>query len=119
MKKNTTKKIVKAGVGISLATAAVAIIGSYFVYGKNAAAHRAKAKSWALKAKADILEQLENAKEITEPIYEKILSDVSKKYKAMKNINTKDVEALVKELRGHWKHVKKEFSGTKKVAKRK
>lgn len=118
MKKKTTKKIVKAGVGLSLAAAAAALAGSYFVYGKRAAAHRAQARSWALKAKAEVLEQLENAKEITEPLYEKALATVSRKYKAMKHIDARDVEILIAELKNHWKNIKKDLVTTKKPAKK-
>ena len=58
--KAATKKNV--GIGVGLTAAAVAAAGAYFLYGsKNAAQNRTKVKSWMLKAKAEVLEKLEQA----------------------------------------------------------
>ena len=55
------------GIGIGLSTAAVAAASAYFLYGsKSAAKNRKTVKSWALKAKAEVLEKLEDAQEMTQ-----------------------------------------------------
>ena len=70
-----------------MATVAAAIAGTYFLYGsKNATKNRKKIKSWTLKAKGEILEQLESLSEVNEKIYHKIVDEVSDKYQALKNI---------------------------------
>jgi peptidyl-tRNA hydrolase len=64
----------KIGVGVGLTAAAVAAAGAYFLYGSEKAAKNRKAvKSWALKAKAEILEKLEDAKEMTAQEYEELI----------------------------------------------
>lgn len=114
MKKTNKKTLVELSIGAALTAAAVALAGSYFVYGKNAKKNMKNVKSWALKAKAEVLEQLEKAKEISEPIYNQAVDKVSKKYSDLKNIDKKDVEILVKELKTHWKDIKKEVTAMQK-----
>ncbi len=118
MKKTNKKTLVELGIGTVLTAAAAALAGSYFVYGKGAKKNRKSVKSWALKAKAEVLEQLEKAKEISEPIYNQAVDKISKKYSDLKNIDKKDVEALVKELKTHWKDIKKEVTAMQKPDKK-
>ncbi len=117
-KKVTTGEKVAIGAGIA-ALAGLAAAG-YFLYGKDGAKNRKKIKSWMLKAKGEVLEGVEKMKDVTEAEYAMILEKVGAKYKAVKNIDPAEVEAMVKELRGHWKSIKKTISPApkKKVAKK-
>jgi len=102
--KNNFVKVVATGAGI--ATVAAAIAGTYLLYGsKNAPKNRRKVKSWMLKARGEILEQLENISEVNEKIYHKIVKEVADKYQALKNIDKKDIAEFVDELKGHWKNI--------------
>ncbi len=106
-KKNNLGKDLLIGAGIAAVVAAVA--GTYFLYGsKNAAKNRKKVKAWSLKAKGEILEKLENLKEVNEEIYHKIINEVSDKYQAVKSIDKADVVEFVDELKKHWKSIEKE-----------
>lgn len=106
-KKHNLGKDVLIGVGIAAVVAATA--GTYFLYGsKNASRNRKKIKGWMLKAKGEILEKLENVKDINEEIYHKIVNEVSNKYQALKSIDKKDVMAFADELKKHWKGIEKE-----------
>ncbi|MCX6723724.1 MAG: hypothetical protein NT155_00940 [Candidatus Staskawiczbacteria bacterium] len=99
-----------AAVGAGVATVAAAIAGTYFLYGaKDSAKNRKKIKAWMLKAKGEVLEQLENLSEISESAYKKIIKEVSGKYQVLKNINKKDVAEFSDELKGHWKNIAKEI----------
>ena len=61
-KKENHSPAEKVGLGIGLTAAAVAAAGAYFLYGsKDANKNRKTVKSWMLKAKAEVLEQLEKA----------------------------------------------------------
>src|SRR4051812_38556819 len=54
--------------GIAGLTAAA--IGAYYLYGhKDSKKHRAKVKSWMLKAKGEVLEELEKVQDVTESAY--------------------------------------------------
>jgi hypothetical protein len=108
MKKNSVANDMAIGAGI--ATVAAAIAGTYFIYGsKNAAKNRKKVKSWMLKAKGEILEQLESLSEINEEIYHKIVKEVSDKYQALKNIDKQDMAEFIEELKSHWKNIEGEI----------
>jgi hypothetical protein len=65
--------------------------------------------------KGEIIEKLEQAKEITEPVYHKIIDEVSAKYAKAKNIDAKDVEIAVAEVKKHWKTMVKDAAPKKKV----
>lgn len=117
-KKVTTGEKVAVGAGIA-ALAAFAAAG-YFLYGKDGAKNRKKVKGWMLKAKGEVLEGVEKLKDVSEEQYAAIINKVGDKYKAVKNIDPAEVEAMMKELHGHWKSIKKTISPApkKKVAKK-
>ena len=123
MKKTTTGAQVAVGAGIA-ALAAFAAAG-YFLYGKDGAKSRKKVRGWMLKAKGEVLEGVEKMKDVSEADYKMIVDKVGAKYKTVKNIDPAEVEAMVKELHGHWKNIKKSISPapkkkvTKKVSKKK
>ena len=94
-----------AGAGI-----VAAVAGTYFLYGsKNAGKNRKKVRSWMLKARGEILEQLENLSEVNENAYHKIVKEVSDKYRALKNIDKKDIAEFADELKSHWKNIAEEI----------
>ena len=105
-----------AGMGVALAAAAAA---GYFLYGKDGAKNRKKVKGWMLKAKGEVLEKLEEAKHVSEPMYRKIVSGVAKRYASLKNVDKKDLAQMAKELQGHWKSIKRHIGTAKPKAKKK
>jgi conjugal transfer/entry exclusion protein len=124
-------KVQKSGssVGVALlgGLAAAAAAGAYFVYGNKDAQKKIKrvkgqvtstVKGWALKAKAEALEKIEKLKQVDEAAYHSVIDTVMKKYNNVKNIDTKDVEAVAKELRSHWKNIQKEIKAASGVAKK-
>jgi len=110
---------VEIGVGIA-ALAAAAAAGGYFLYGKDGAKNRKKIKGWMLKAKGEVLEQMEKGKEMTEETYHNVIDKVSQKYKAVKDIDPVELQQMTKELKNHWKNIKAQLSpkSRKKVAKK-
>lgn len=103
------------GVGIGLGAAAVAAAGAYFLYGSNSAAKNRKVvKSWALKAKAEVLEKLEDAQEMTQNEYEQLIKSVSGAYVGAKNASKKDLVDFSKEMKDHWKSIEKAAAPLKK-----
>lgn len=96
------------GIGIGLSTAAVAAASAYFLYGsKSAAKNRKAVKSWALKAKAEVLEKLEDAQEMTQAEYEQLIKSVGSAYAGAKNASKKDIIDFSKEMKDHWKSIEK------------
>ncbi len=106
--------------GLGLALAAAAAAGAYFLYGsKDAKKNRKSVKGWVLKAKGEVLEKMETVKgELTEENYHKIVDTVTEKYRKLKNEHGEDIDTLVKDLKGHWKNIRKHMAGPAKKAKK-
>lgn len=111
----SAKKKKSSHTGKKILSIGALAVGAYYLYGsKDAKKNRKKAKSWMLKAKAEALEAVEKLKDVDQEQYERIIDKVETKYKKLKTVDNKDLLALGKELRGHWKDIEKEFSGSTK-----
>lgn len=119
MNKKTRKIAVEAG--LSLAALAAAAAGTYFLSGKKGAKNRKKIKGWMLKAKGEILQEMEHMNSMREDIYHHTIDAMAHRYQLLKNVDKKELDQLVKELKGHWKHIKKDIAKTqiKKISKKK
>jgi len=106
--KNSKDGVQVAGAFLA-GVAAAAVAGGYYLFGaKNAKQNRQKVEAWSVKAKGEVLEKIEKAKNITKEEYEKIVDKVSDKYSKAKDVGEKKAEGLRKELKRHWKDIKKE-----------
>jgi len=93
----------KLGIGVGLTTAAVAAAGAYFLYGsKDAPDNRKKVKSGILRAKAEVLETLENAKEITEVEFNDLINGVVDTYSKVQSLSKKDLKEFKEEMSENW-----------------
>lgn len=123
-KKSTEKKAVltdnqKIGLGVGLTAAAVAAAGTFFLYGsKGASKNRKAVKSWALKAKAEVLEKLETAKEMSKEEYEQVIDTVGGVYADLKQASKVDVSGFKKEMKEYWNKIEKTAAPKKKVVKK-
>ena len=112
-------------VGLGVAAVAAAAAGAYFFYGPSGAKNRKNLKSWAVKAKAEVMENVEKMKDVSEKTYDETVSKVMAKYKKLKTIAPAELAEVQKELMGSWKSVKSEIdrftkkSGGAKTAKKK
>ena len=113
----------KIGLGVGLTAAAVAAAGTYFLYGsKGASKNRKAVKSWVLKAKAEVLEKLEQAKEMSQEEYMQLIDTVGSTYAQIKDASKVDIASFKTEMKDHWNRIEKTASpkkkATKKVAKK-
>ena len=107
----------EVAIGIGLTTAAVAAAGAYFLYGSDKAAkNRKQVKSWALKAKAEVLEKLEDAKEMSQDEYEDLVTSVAGAYKTAKGASQKELKEFASEMSDHWKQIEKASKPLRKKA---
>ncbi len=119
-KKATVTKNQAVGIGVGLTAAAVAAAGAYFLYGsKNAAKNRKAVKSWALKAKAEVLEKLEDAQNMTQEEYLALIDSVAATYQGVKSASKTDLATFKKEMKDHWTGIVKEVAPKKKPAAKK
>lgn len=112
-KKSASKKGISAGavVGIT-ALAAAGVAAGILLFGKNGPKNRKAIKAWTLKAKADILEKMEKAKDMSQDTYHSIVDGATAKYAKLKDVTPEELAALTKELKGHWNTIKRQVGGT-------
>lgn len=97
------------------AVALASLAGAYFLYGsKEAVKNRKQVKGWIVKAKGEIIEKLEKVKTESEEEYNSVVDAVLRKYKAVKSIDTKEVDSLSRDLKKHWKAFQQEIKKVKK-----
>jgi hypothetical protein len=113
-KEHTIKETVsehKVAVGMGLAAVVAAAAGAYYLYGnEKGAARRRKLKSWMLRMKADVLEQIELLKEVNEEAYQNIIEGISEKYRQLKDADPAEVAALAARMKMHWRDIQKDIN---------
>lgn len=108
-------KALKVGLGVAAVSALA--IGAYMLYGPNGKKNKKALKSWMLKAKAEVLEKVENAKAMTADKYHDVVDAVTAKYAKM-GASKAEIVDLMDELKGYARSAKKAVKKTaKKVAK--
>ena len=107
--KNDSGKIA-AGIGMGLGMLAALSAGAYYLYGtKEGAKKRLKIRGWMLKAKGEVMDKMESLKEVNEEKYNALVDTVMKKYHGLKTIDPKEVEAMVSDLKKHWKNIERQL----------
>lgn len=118
MTKETKTKINKTAVVATAAGVAAAAIGAYWLYGsKNAAKHRKTAASWALKARAEVMDAVGKLKEIDKAAYLKIVDEIIQKYAKIHD-NAPTVAQISKEMKAAWTQINAATKPVKKLAKK-
>lgn len=119
-KKSQSHKTSNAfAVGAGIAALAATAAGAYYLYGTDKGKKNRKAmKSWTLKMKADVMDEIEQLKELNEEMYAAAVTKIAKKYKQIKDIDPAEVMALAKRMQGHWKDIKKDLSAGVKTVKK-
>ena len=115
VKKTVQKSKVAKAVAIGAGVAALSV-AAYMLFGPNGKKNQKALKGWAIKMKGEIIEKMEAVKDVTAPVYEKIVGEVAAKYAKLKHIDAADLEAEVATLKKHWKALTK--SSVKKVTKK-
>ncbi len=107
MKNKTTHEGHPIAIGLGIAAAAAA--GAYFLYGSSKGPARRQAlKSWMVKMKGEVMEEVEKMETLSEELYYAAIDKIKEKYASMKDIDEEELSAIVKRLKGHWKDIKKE-----------
>lgn len=107
------------GVGVGVAAAAAAAAGAYWLYGaKDAAKHRKQARSWMLKARAEVLEAVEKLQDIDKSTYMSIVDGVMQRYAGVAGISAAEMKQVAKDLRDSWMHMQKATTSGTKAAKK-
>lgn len=102
----TRNKVLTAGIGM----AAIAAAGAYFIYGKVGAKSREKIKGWALQLKGEVLEKMEDLKDIDQETYYKLIDQTTERYKRVKRVSAAELAHITEELKNAWAHISKQLT---------
>jgi len=100
------KQQAKGGMGKKLLAGAFIVgVGAalYALLGPKGKENRKKLHGWAVKMTGEIIEKLEEAKEISEPVFNKIVDAVSEKYSRMQSVGKADLDRISKNMKKHWR----------------
>jgi hypothetical protein len=102
---------------IAMGAALAAATGAYWLYGTtHSAKHRKMAKSWMLKARADVMDSIKKLGEIDREQYVKAVDEVIKRYAGAKDATSAELARVAKELKKSWHQIEKR--ATKRVVKK-
>lgn len=102
---NKTEKMIEAGIGV----AAIAALGTYLLYGERGEKNRQIVSGWILKMKGEVLEKVEEIKDLNEEEYYKIVDEVSTRYAKLGKVGAGELKHLTGELKNAWGHLRKEL----------
>lgn len=104
-KSHIDAKTVGAAAGVAAAAAAAAA-GAYWLYGaKDASKHRKLARSWMLKARAEMMDLVEKAQDIDKDTYMQLAGEVAKRYSAVAGVTAAESKRLVQDLKAGWAYL--------------
>ncbi|GIW69152.1 hypothetical protein D6792_02430 [Candidatus Parcubacteria bacterium] len=93
------------------AMAAVGAAAAYFLYGsKHAKKNRAKVRGWMVKAKGEVIEKLEKAKEVNKEVVSAIVDQVLARYAKVKDIGEEEARRLAEELKRQWQAAERDLA---------
>lgn len=121
-KRRTTRRKKKdAGLlGVGLASAAIGALGAYFIYGTDKGkTNRSKIKGWMLKAKGEVLDEVEKLKAVDAKQYDRIAKKVLAKYKKLKSVSAGEFKTLTTDINKAWKTIAKEATTVRSKPKKK
>ncbi len=89
-----------AAVGAGVVALAAA---SYYFFGPEGKKNRNNLKGWMIKMKGEIVEKMEDAKDLTEDVYGKIVDVVAAKYAKAGKVSEMEIRMFSDMLKAQWK----------------
>ncbi len=113
------KKTSHAGVAVAVGASAAALgAAAYYLFGPHGKQHRTKAQGWMIKMKGEVVERLEDLKEVSEPVYNQVVEAVAAKYAKESKTSKKDILALAADLKKGWRSIVASTQSKKKPARK-
>src|SRR6185503_15544410 len=117
--KNGSGSALPIGLGVAAAAAAAAG-GAYWLYGaKHSAQHRRLAKSWMLKARAEVMDAIEKLDDIDKEKYMQIVQEVVGNYTGSHNASPQEIASMMKDFKAAWGHIQGSKKGKRVASKAK
>lgn len=100
------KEVAAVGAGIAAIAA-----GAYFFFGPDGKRHQKKMRGWMVRMKGEVLERLEEARDVSEPVYNDIVDTVAKANAVAGKIPKAEILALAADLKRQWRTISKSSRG--------
>jgi hypothetical protein len=115
--KNTKKdEGSSAGTVVAVGAGVVALAAaSYFFFGPEGKKNRNSLTGWMIKMKGEIIEKMEDAKDMSEAAYEKIVDAVAAKYAKAGKVSEAEIRMFAALLKQQWKGIVKAHNKTAAV----
>lgn len=85
------------------ATAAALGAGAYYLVGPDGKKHQRKAATLYAKIKKEVGSEIKRAKDVTAPVYNKVVDNVSRAYQDQYETHEKEIKAMAQKLKEEWK----------------
>ena len=96
-------------IGAGIGLAALAAAGTYFLYGRRGTRNRAAIEGWALQLKGEVLEKLEQLKDINQEAYNGLVEETAKRYGKTKKVGASELKIMTEDLKNAWTHIGKQL----------
>ena len=90
---------------------------TYFFLGPKGKKNQKHARAWAIRMKADVIEKLEMARDVSQSTYNEIIESVAAEYQKGKKASGNEINSLAKDLKKHWKTISRGAQIVKQDAK--
>jgi hypothetical protein len=102
------------GVGMALGA------GAYYLLGPDGKKHQKKVSTLMSKMKTEVEKEIKKSKEISLPLYNKVVDVVSENYAKQYKMHEPEIKAFTKKLKSEWKNIiKKPVKKPTKISKKK
>src|SRR5687768_6232250 len=119
-KSRKSNKGKRAGAAFAVSAGIAALsAAAYILFGPRGKQNRRELRSWAVKMKGEMIERFEKVEDLTEPVYQRIVKEVSQKYAKRTGVDKQELRAIVADMRKHWKHIARGKSPRRKPRKKK
>ena len=102
-----------AAVGGAIAAIAA---GAYFFFGPDGKKHQKKMRGWMVSMKGEVLQRLEEARDVSEPIYQEIVDSVAKAHSVAGKIPKDEIMSLAMDLKKQWRTISRGAKTVTKIA---
>ena len=97
----------KSGFGGFIAGALMALGVTYLIRNKMTRGQKLRAKGWMLKMKGDILDKIDNTKDMSADAYDEVVDTVAEKYEDLKNVDKEDLQHFAEKLKRKWRWIQR------------
>lgn len=96
-------------VGVGVGVAAIAAAGACFVSRKRDAKGLETITGWALQMKGEVLQKLEDLKEIDEEAYHGLVDRIARRHRRAKRASAGELKRLTAELKAAWPRISRQL----------